>query len=361
MWPQMGSGLPPEYREHAANIARWFPEVLLTLGAPNLEESFLPLPARVVDRPQGRTLEVALRSRQTSAVSSTAPLHGLIPQGMPQGAMPRGRQEVLQGLSGLAADFERLAAQLEQGPPGAVVPSQRPDEFLRRTAVHSRIDMVTEEVAQLTKQLLLASAQEAELEALAPVAPAQAAVPPSRPSVLAEDQAATAVSSTAASTINVERSSMMVKARTKACGYSSDGTMGGRLCMYGQSAEKDNNPTPHSARGDRQVRQGGSAKDNMGRSRMLPAKAAAWRSERESLKIAITKVQQLKQEPMSPKIVKRPKVWGNRGHGASRPELFEDRSADAIKQRIERKLSQMFGESQGDRGMAQVPRKHPSL
>lgn len=32
------SSLPPALRERAANLAKWFPEVLAVLGAPNLEE-----------------------------------------------------------------------------------------------------------------------------------------------------------------------------------------------------------------------------------------------------------------------------------------------------------------------------------
>ncbi|CAE8627461.1 unnamed protein product, partial [Polarella glacialis] len=31
------SGIPPALRQNAANLARWFPEVLLALGAPDLE------------------------------------------------------------------------------------------------------------------------------------------------------------------------------------------------------------------------------------------------------------------------------------------------------------------------------------
>jgi len=82
------------------------------------------------------------------------------------------------------------------------------------------------------------------------------------------------------------------------------------------------------------------------------------------LQIKITKVHQLQQEPHSPKFVKRPKVWGAKSHTKrnmhNRPHM--DRSANAIKERMEKRLAQMFGESQAN-GSAAVffPRKHSTI
>lgn len=56
-----GGPLPASCRERAANIAKWFPEVLLTLGAPDLESEFLPHKAHIQDDRLGRTLEVRLQ------------------------------------------------------------------------------------------------------------------------------------------------------------------------------------------------------------------------------------------------------------------------------------------------------------
>jgi hypothetical protein len=66
------------------------------------------------------------------------------------------------------------------------------------------------------------------------------------------------------------------------------------------------------------------------------------------MKISINKVPQLKEEPASPKFQRPTKVWG-KGQPLVRrstiEESCEDRSAAAIKQRIDRKLALLFGTS----------------
>jgi hypothetical protein len=73
------------------------------------------------------------------------------------------------------------------------------------------------------------------------------------------------------------------------------------------------------------------------------------RSEVKPSPISITKLQQLREEPQSPKIVKRAKVWGAK---VTSPERRVDAkyfssgrdalSADVIRERIDRKLAKMF-------------------
>eukprot|EP00747_Dinoflagellata_sp_TGD_P181061 gnl/TRDRNA2_/TRDRNA2_34520_c0_seq1.p1 gnl/TRDRNA2_/TRDRNA2_34520_c0~~gnl/TRDRNA2_/TRDRNA2_34520_c0_seq1.p1 ORF type:complete len:621 (-),score=107.37 gnl/TRDRNA2_/TRDRNA2_34520_c0_seq1:47-1885(-) len=59
--------LPPALLEHARNVFRWFPEVFFALGAPNLEEDFVPSKATLCDDPDGRRIKIALRRQGASA------------------------------------------------------------------------------------------------------------------------------------------------------------------------------------------------------------------------------------------------------------------------------------------------------
>jgi hypothetical protein len=85
------------------------------------------------------------------------------------------------------------------------------------------------------------------------------------------------------------------------------------------------------------------------------------------MKISINKVSQLKEEPASPKFQKPTKVWGsqNQSKGGGGGKLYptttrksmqnepcEDRSASAIKARIDRKLSLLFGQSKVTRSQS---------
>jgi len=104
-------------------------------------------------------------------------------------------------------------------------------------------------------------------------------------------------------------------------------------------------------RGAAQARQrpsAGATESHAGRTR--PVKRA-----NVNLHIAISKVGKLKAEPVSPKVVPRAQeVWSRRpsdlSSGTRLPskvgEASADRSADAIKERIEKKLNLMFGSSQ---------------
>lgn len=82
----------------------------------------------------------------------------------------------------------------------------------------------------------------------------------------------------------------------------------------------------------------------------------------KDLRIAITKEWHLTSEPASPK-KEFSKVWGKSQRNSwesHRQRDFEDRSADAITTRIDKKLSKIFGESQVDRSPGWV-RKYKSI
>eukprot|EP00929_Paragymnodinium_shiwhaense_P067062 TRINITY_DN33742_c0_g1_i1.p1 TRINITY_DN33742_c0_g1~~TRINITY_DN33742_c0_g1_i1.p1 ORF type:complete len:517 (+),score=93.19 TRINITY_DN33742_c0_g1_i1:56-1606(+) len=128
----MEGTLTPELRSYGANIARRFPEVLLTLGAPELEaRSYLAEP-RIYDGPLWRTVEINLQGRlpeqprcyrqpedgiaQAAAdiealVSSFQPAAGIRPAAPAPPCAPS--DLVLSSLEAHACDFSRLASQLE--------------------------------------------------------------------------------------------------------------------------------------------------------------------------------------------------------------------------------------------------------
>lgn len=123
------------------------------------------------------------------------------------------------------------------------------------------------------------------------------------------------------------------------------GNLGGKAANEG---------TPRSARGHRQVRQGRGDADGAG------AQVGMGRSQRhQKLEISVAKLQKLHEEPMSPKLVKKPKAaskWGQQHDVQTCPlqqqsdhdrkETSDDRSqcAEDIKDRIERKLALVFGD-----------------
>lgn len=135
--------MPDAAWQHAANLARWFPDVLLTLGAPDLEERFQPMGHRVHDDAEGRVLEIVLQRCPPPAAlvppmlsqQAWLPPYPLAPPlqappplaaaagypgypgyagyaGYPTRARPR--EAVLERLDGLATDFEFLACCLAQ-------------------------------------------------------------------------------------------------------------------------------------------------------------------------------------------------------------------------------------------------------
>jgi len=114
----------------------------------------------------------------------------------------------------------------------------------------------------------------------------------------------------------------------------------------GRRAEEEttNESFDRSARGAAQARQcpvDGVAGRVAGRSR-----APAARRKSMKLSIAISKVRQLKAEPVSPKCVPHAQeVWGRRLYNGQSSKAEPARSADAIKERIECKLHRMFGDS----------------
>eukprot|EP00927_Polykrikos_kofoidii_P052347 TRINITY_DN46137_c0_g1_i1.p1 TRINITY_DN46137_c0_g1~~TRINITY_DN46137_c0_g1_i1.p1 ORF type:complete len:380 (+),score=61.44 TRINITY_DN46137_c0_g1_i1:69-1208(+) len=64
--------LPPEFEKYATNIAKWFPQLLMTLGSPDFDSRYVAAKPRVIDAPQGRLLEIALES-QTAIVAPVMP------------------------------------------------------------------------------------------------------------------------------------------------------------------------------------------------------------------------------------------------------------------------------------------------
>lgn len=364
--------LPRAYHEHAANVARWFPEVLLALGAPDLEHVYTPCSTQVVDEANGRTLEVVLNGRP--APPAPPPLAAGA-QLQAQTAERVRSAEVLGNLGRLTADFEFLALGPTRGRPQAAgtpagsCPScfyigdndstpgaSQPGEISRTVTpgappggqVVQRLDAATDEIMGLAK-LLEQVRQQREQKQVAPPRQSALAVP-----AKAKATSRSATSPNTRPTFGGVDSSLSTSGGS--CGnapgqYESAGCSDDakadtsvsplssaapphRFCFIpeerveergeeqhqaahanaqssatnstgGKYDGKDKDRTPRSGR--RQFRQGHSER-SMGRSRALPAKAAAFGEDR-SLQIAITKQEKL-QEPSSPKLVKRPKVWG---------------------------------------------------
>jgi len=330
--PPAGAPLPAQYRVYAANIARWFPEVLLALGAPDLEDNFHPAPVRVIDDAQGRVLEVALQCR-----------HAPLQRNAAEALRPGRREEVLESIDRLASDFEGLAAQLATvAHSQAEVPaagtmsmspgchqmsssssSRGPSEMqatLPGAAVEDILALLSHYGISMPPGSLAVSASPAQTE---PAQPAQV------PSVERTLPAATYVS-----TESNSMSAGRVSALSKSCGALPGVVVADGVAVQPRSMGSAEKTTP--TRRSRQVRQGA-------RSRALPAKAAAWRNQRNSLKLSITKMQQLPEEPVSPKFVNKPKVWGARMCQPEAGPNPKDRSIDAVKANLGNKLKKLFG------------------
>eukprot|EP00929_Paragymnodinium_shiwhaense_P120999 TRINITY_DN93103_c0_g1_i1.p1 TRINITY_DN93103_c0_g1~~TRINITY_DN93103_c0_g1_i1.p1 ORF type:complete len:364 (-),score=63.73 TRINITY_DN93103_c0_g1_i1:298-1332(-) len=138
---------PYVLRQHALNVAKWFPEVLLSLGAPDLEEQFV-LGAtgapRLTAGPTGCALEVDLRPRPSVAkVFSAAEV-------LPKDPQPARSQDLLWSLEQHAGDLEFLAAYQSQELPACrqAAPSATP-------SLLDRIGAATEELERLSQQLQL--------------------------------------------------------------------------------------------------------------------------------------------------------------------------------------------------------------
>jgi len=334
--PTHQQAMPPAYRECAMNIARWFPEVLLTLGAPDLEEKSRPASAQIIDWPEGRTVEVVLEQRPAVAAAAAPPLAP---------ARSHSLASVLGSLDSLAGDFENLAARfaptatasvhvpaasLQWSAPCPIAAMAPPP--LRQVQPHAqadvcqRLEAVAEDIAWLSARLQSA----ARTEAAGGYAPASA------------------VNHTTAGAPEAERT---VQAGVSDPPHPSNQPVSPAYRSKQLSKERNTKEptprTPGSSTRKAQAHQGGAVGHAAGRSRNGQAKANSWRNQRDSLTISINKVAQLGGEPSSPKFVKEAKVWGN--SQARRLDKFADRSADAVRERIEKKLTRMFGDSSNAR------------
>mmetsp|Transcript_19055 Transcript_19055/g.38495 ORF Transcript_19055/g.38495 Transcript_19055/m.38495 type:complete len:407 (-) Transcript_19055:212-1432(-) len=382
---------PPPIRQHLANIARWFPEVVLALGALDLEDRLSPTEARLIDTGLGCTLEVELDNsaipplqrvasppmatdprQQYGAVESVTcycptPDIALAAVGPiasswvgTQSRTQRGlREQILDNIDQLAGDFEVLSVRLGSMPPmlqAQVASMQRSASPLLVPAPPQAGVAVAASQRDVASRLhavesgiiaLVATLEQAHLACDAPSGaygnPVTAGagiahdVPQARPPpmpVQVDDEVAVKRGGPSRNLLGAQRSKSL-----------DDGWLCSPSCA-GSSASPGNgreNPTPRSARGG-QAHQG-SVDGGMGRSRTLGnTKATSFRSKQE-LTIAISKVQQLPQEPMSPKLVTKPKVWGPAGAMSSKTVSFQDNSAVAIKERMEKRLAEMFGKN----------------
>lgn len=459
--------LPPEYRQYAASMAQWFPEVLLLLGAPDLEDHYQPTTARVVDGPQGRTVEVVLQRHPHESSPSLSrpdpePLHARSPSvPVPMTSAPTrhwpGDEQRPNGLHQLVADYEVLASQMAQmaqptpvcsmhTPPCTAPTTSVPASPIRFAAPEStwpavsaqsqsdmfrRLDTLTEDVCQLAAL----TTQLQDRSTCSNVPPAGTSTPlvsadlgskdapltqrrRSDPSVVhthnrrisEASQSDPDLNQWACTASDPERSTDVASVQSNVQAAKATST----APPIGRPAEKEDEVTPRG----RQVRQKDShatTQSHVGRAAAAGRSTAAGRSRngtaaggggaqvssatssaqnryvapvvspaapisgpmsssgemsddcspnsagsgkswrkkpKDNLSISIHKVQQLEAEPASPKFVTRPKVWGlQKSASIDQPRQVEDRSADAIKERIEKKFAQMFGHSQGGRRM----------
>jgi len=467
------TSLPPELGEHAVNVARWFPEVLLTLGAPDLEEHFVPSQARVLESTQGRTVEISLNRRHVLSASPPPQPHlggyiggassgvhtcsshpvsyplepsaatwqavampTLMPSSVaamvqtatgphaPPSTSPH-QTDVMNSLGKLAGDFESLAMRVTalavsqqqhatrrqvsgqpcallhaaaSAPVTAAASMTQPHQTqLRQQQVNARLDVVEHDLLALTS-MLSQRLTSATTVAAGPNPPPNAALtvspcsdaciglsteqqPPQRTAPLAAQPVAAAMpqqvvtpaavvksSPTASSGAAQDMKAPATRVLGGIMGFASSPAllessgMDENFIVLGRSANEFKETTvPGSARGG-QAHQGAlvDGAGRLGRSRnqsvATSSKAVAWRNERQSLQIHITKLHQLQQEPHSPKFVTRPRVWG-RGSKNRAGSIHLDRSAGAIRERMEKRLAQLFGESKVDH----FPRKHKSI
>jgi len=249
--------------------------------------------------------------------------------------------DVLAGLGRLAADFERLAGQpvapghrLLPPAPAAAVPAataalrRLPGEVGCAPSAQflARLDAAADDVFALT----------AKLSTLGPPKPRQLEVPLAMPPVGAGPMPSPAapahdapVEVVPAAAKEQSTADMQPPALAKAAKELPDSDLSSRARQVRQG----------------QLRQVDSEAAQRGRSRNSP-KIVTCSSRRPSLDIHITKVLQLQEAPASPKFVTRSQVWGKErrklGRQAS-PSPEQDCSAEAIRERVERKLAELFG------------------
>lgn len=314
----------------------------------------MPASAQIIDWPESRTVEVVLEARP--AVAGPAPLPWA------PAASSQNLASVLGSLDSLAGDFENLAARFapqarasvhvpavsSQWPaPGSTVamapPLAQAQPLVQalptaQADVYQRLEAVADDIAWLSMRLqsATASAEPAGAHTSGPTDQTTAAA--SAPGVESSDQAATSDPPRQSNPCSVSPAKHSKERSTK----------------------EPTPRTPGSSTRKAQAHQGGAVGHAAGRSRNGQAKADSWRNQRDSLTISINKVAQLGGEPSSPKFVKEAQVWGKSqkrnaasnaatGNKSASPSRFDNRSADAIRERIEKKLMKMFGDARPNR------------
>lgn len=341
-----GGSTPDSLMEEGANVARLFPELVMALGAPNLEEQYVSLGESLQDQGLTCAVEVLLQSRHPSRQIG-APQQACVSQGInsPSAQEPQASPLQLRASSGpinrrlhrLADDFETLAG-------------HSPD-----VRAHSLQNLICDFEALAYGQSPERTSESYSWQS--------GALPTScglrRPDAFGSDHASTQLQS--ADPLHKPCASSSTDAVVKEVHELS----ARRTPNRGFSEPKDDR-TPRSARGG-PAHQGSASEGQgpgQGRSRnsQSASKAAAWRSQRQPLTIAITKFQSLPLEPFSPKWVKCTKeaTWGPEFRSVAH-QSFQDRSAESIKERMEKRLTQMFGTSKHDRAALGLHQKYSTI
>jgi len=306
------SSLPPAFRQHAANVACWFPEVLMVLGAPDLEENFFPGQLKIWEQPCGKSVEVALHHRALPAASQALSVR------------QQSHNQVLASLDRLAEDLEQYTGQLAllNGMSGSNS-DLRQVRASSRSSFNHRLDVVSDELLTLMEALAL-NAAEVVLQSH-PRGERQSSVPaqgqdfqPPKPA-----QEADACTEEQNEVYQAPRSRPIGMFRVKT---SPELALPERLQELHESQRH-----ALALRGQ----DAGSQNLAVERSRKLLG-------DKASLQIEVHKVRRLPvDEPQSPKMVKASQIWGS--SGANRRSQRETASPGTLQTRIQQKFVQRFG------------------
>eukprot|EP00931_Biecheleriopsis_adriatica_P105048 TRINITY_DN79648_c0_g1_i1.p1 TRINITY_DN79648_c0_g1~~TRINITY_DN79648_c0_g1_i1.p1 ORF type:complete len:366 (+),score=59.10 TRINITY_DN79648_c0_g1_i1:41-1099(+) len=343
------ASIPPAFRQHAANLANWFPEVLCALGAPGLEDQFHLGEPRYADSAGGRSLEVLL---QPKAVKPTSLSHA------------QSRGQLMNSFDRLATDFEGLLSQMTavSSCAGSSMPRASAGHGLTRTSMNQRMDAAAEELLQMTEMLASLGAQ----ASCSAVGPCQSEHIPSSLKQMEEQKAG---SSTQANGVNAERADeatsvpktsllqVPVSPLRQTASEPDIRILNGQEDEEEEGFQRQTTPvhTPGSVRGV-QAQQGGDqlSQPGAGRSRSMVGKASDAKNQQASLRIEVHKVNLMpSNEPQSPKGIKAPRIWGKPASG-SEAESRRAEDACSMQARIERKLASMFGKGKG-KGIQKTP------
>lgn len=375
--------LPPECWQHAANLARWFPEVLLTLGAADLQGAYAPTSFQVVDDAGGRTLEIVLECPAVAAPTGAAAASRYV----------GGHSDIastVAGFSSLAKEYEKLAA---SSPSSRTAPGGN-------LGVLSRLESAADKLLTFSQEL---STFHAVFPQAAPPSTGAAEVPAYAPSALpsascSDSPSSLGVRPSIQRTVSCPAPASPIFTVATPSGNQAERPTCPQPAFFPDSSAIKEDHTPISpgsgTRGGHQGRQG--RQSLAGRSRTTAPKTLEFRNQRD-LVIHNNKIPQLSEEPSSPKFHTSTKAWGTskkkpgprscspmaksdedlevalRKRGSSEelseeansrrsskgeafqlvgedrsnsppiPNFADDRSAASIKERIDKKLSLMFG------------------